>query len=62
MSDLVLDRRDLLMAPLLAGVASYFGTGAAQGAGVDPTMTIVVPPLGSQLAHGLPGSGRHKEY
>ena len=44
MSDLVLDRRDLLMAPLLAGVASYFGTGAAQGAGVDPTMTIVVPP------------------
>jgi hypothetical protein len=44
MRDLVLDRRDLLLAPLLAAAASSFGIGAAQAAGVDPTMTIVVPP------------------
>src|SRR5271166_4231410 len=44
MRDLVLDRRDLLLAPLLAAAASSFGIGVAQAAGVDPTMTIVVPP------------------
>ena len=44
MRDLALDRRDSLLAPLLAAAASSFGIGAAQAAGVDPTMTIVVPP------------------
>jgi hypothetical protein len=45
MRGLVLDRRDLLLASLLAAAASSsFGTGAARAAGVDPTMTIVVPP------------------
>jgi hypothetical protein len=44
MRNLVLDGRDLLLAPLFAAAVSSFGTGAAQAAGVDPTMTIVVPP------------------
>jgi hypothetical protein len=44
MGNLVLDRRDLLLAPLFAAAASSFEIGAAQVAGVDPVMTIVVPP------------------
>jgi hypothetical protein len=44
MRNLVLDRRDLLLAPLFAAAASSFGIGAAQAAGADPAMTIVVPP------------------
>jgi hypothetical protein len=44
MRNLVLDRRDLLLAPLFAAAVSSLGIGAAQAAGVDPTMTIVVPP------------------
>ena len=43
MSDITPNRRDLLIAPLLAAVTTY-GIGTAQAAGVDPTMTIVVPP------------------
>ena len=44
MSDLVPNRRDVLLAPLLAAAASSFGIGMAQAAGVDAAMTIVVPP------------------
>src|ERR1700758_257290 len=44
MGNVVLDRRDLLLAPLFAAAASSFEMGAAQAAGVDPAMTIVVPP------------------
>jgi hypothetical protein len=32
------------LAPLFAAAASSFGIGAAQAAGADPAMTIVVPP------------------
>ena len=44
MSGLAPNRRDELFAPLLAAGASSLGIGAAQAAGVDPAMTIVVPP------------------
>ena len=44
MGNLVLDRRDLLLAPLFAAAVSSFDIGATQAAGVDPAMTIVVPP------------------
>ena len=44
MSGLAPNRRDVLFAPLLAAAASSLGIGAAQAAGVDPAMTIVVPP------------------
>jgi hypothetical protein len=44
MGNLVLDRRNLLLAPLFAAAASSFEIGAAQAAGVDPAMTIIVPP------------------
>jgi len=44
MGNLVLDRRDLLLAPLFAAAVSSFDIGAAQAAGVDPAATIVVPP------------------
>ena len=44
MGNLVPDRRNLLLAPLFAAAASSFGIGAAQAAGADPAMTIVVPP------------------
>ncbi len=44
MSDLLPNRRDLLTASLLAAAATSFGTGGAGAAGVDPAMTIVVPP------------------
>lgn len=45
MDNLVLDRRNLLLAPLFAAAAaSSLGIGGAQAAGVDPAMTIVVPP------------------
>ena len=43
MSDLVTNRRDMLLAPLLAAALS-FGIEAARAAGVDPAMTMVVPP------------------
>ena len=43
MSEFMPNRRDLLIAPLLAAAAS-FGIGKVQAAGVDPTMTIVTPP------------------
>lgn len=36
-------RRDLLLAPLLAAAGSFM-LGTAEAAGVDPTMTIIVPP------------------
>ena len=46
MIDLTPNRRNLLVAPMLAafasGMAGAFAT--AEAAGVDPTMTIVVPP------------------
>ncbi len=38
------DRRDLLAAPLLAMAGALLGTAPARAAGVDPSMTIVVPP------------------
>ena len=44
MGNLVLDRRELLLSPLIAAAVSSFGIEAAQAAGVDPAMTIVVPP------------------
>lgn len=44
MTDLAANRRDLLLAPLLAAAAAALGTGAAHAAGVDPTQTIVTPP------------------
>lgn len=43
MIDLAPNRRDLLVAPLLAAVASTV-FGSAQAAGVDPTKTIIVAP------------------
>ncbi len=43
MSDFVTDRRDLLLAPLLASFASV-GFNPAQAAGVDPSITIITPP------------------
>lgn len=44
MSDVTPNRRDLLFAPLFAALANSFGFDAAAAAGVDPTMTIIVPP------------------
>lgn len=37
-------RRDLLAAPLLAMAGAMLGAAPARAAGVDPSMTIVVPP------------------
>jgi hypothetical protein len=42
MGNLVLDRRDLFLAPWFAATASFFDIGAPQAAGVEPAMTIVV--------------------
>jgi hypothetical protein len=44
MSDIMPNRRDMLIASLLAAAATSFATDAARAAGVDPTMTIVTPP------------------
>jgi hypothetical protein len=44
MSDPVPNRRDVLLAPLLAAATLSFGIGTAQAAGVDAAMTIVMPP------------------
>ncbi len=44
MTDLMPNRRDLLTASLLAAAASSFGSGMADAAGVDPSMTIAVTP------------------
>jgi hypothetical protein len=44
MSIIVPNRRDLLTASLTAAAASAFGPLGAQAAGVDSSMTIVVPP------------------
>ena len=44
MNDLVTNRRDLMMAPLLAAAAASFGIGPAEAAGVDPSMTIIKLP------------------
>ncbi len=44
MSDMIPNRRDLLIAPLLAAATTSFAIEAGQAAGVDPTMTIVTPP------------------
>ena len=44
MSEFMPNRRELLIAPLLAAAATSFGIGAARAAGVDPTMTMVTPP------------------
>ena len=44
MSDLLPNRRDLLTASLIAAAATSFGASGADAAGVDPTMTIIVPP------------------
>ena len=41
---LIETRRDLLVGPMLALAAASLGIGTAQAAGVDPSMTIVVPP------------------
>jgi len=38
------NRRDLLIAPLLGGALGLMEQGSARSAGVDPAMTIVVPP------------------
>ena len=43
MLDLAPDRRTLLVAPLLAAFAAQ-SVGSAQAKGVDPSMTIIVPP------------------
>ncbi|KQS85149.1 hypothetical protein ASG32_17940 [Methylobacterium sp. Leaf361] len=44
MVDLIANRRDLLLAPLVAAAASEFGTGPAHAAGVDPSQTIIKLP------------------
>ncbi|MCJ2134624.1 cupin domain-containing protein [Methylobacterium sp. J-026] len=44
MSDPGANRRDLLLAPLLAAAATAFGTRSAPAAGVDPAQTIVKLP------------------
>jgi energy-coupling factor transporter ATP-binding protein EcfA2 len=44
MTELLTRRRAVLIAPLLAAVSGALLASAAQAAGVDPSMTIVVPP------------------
>jgi hypothetical protein len=44
MNDFTSDRRELLMAPLLAAVAASFGLASARAAGVDPALTMITPP------------------
>lgn len=44
MTIIVPKRRDILAGSLAAAAASAFGSRGAQAAGVDPSMTIVVPP------------------
>lgn len=48
MVDFAANRRDLLLAPLLAAAAATLGGGSARAAGVDPTQTIV------KLPHQIP--------
>ena len=43
MTDVSTNRRELLITPLFAALAS-FAAGSAEARGVDPTMTIIVPP------------------
>ncbi len=44
MSELVMNRRDLLWVPLFTAAASSIRIEGVQAAGVNPSMTIVVPP------------------
>jgi hypothetical protein len=55
MTDFTTDRRDLLLAPLVAALAS-FELGAARAAGVDPAQTIVTLPdqIPWQIHYGYP--------
>jgi hypothetical protein len=55
MSDLLTGRRDLLLAPLMAALASA-GLGSANAAGVDPAQTIIKLPdqIPWQIHYGYP--------
>lgn len=56
MSDMIPNRRALLIAPLLAAAAASIGIEAGQAAGVDPTMTLITPPdkIPWQLLYNFP--------
>jgi len=56
MSDVTADRRDLLLAPLAAAIASFGLGGSARAAGVDPAQTIIKLPdqIPWQIHYGYP--------
>ncbi|WP_158807486.1 hypothetical protein [Beijerinckia sp. L45] len=57
MNDFSTDRRDLLLAPLLAAAAASFGLNTARAAGVDPAHTIIklADQIPWQIHYGYPG-------